>query len=143
MANVEKNKTGLVFEPFRLTDRSVMDVPFRIRGHKLRWISAAVQSVNNHRGWKQLRREDIPPEMLKELQREHFGLFTHDGDTIRYGDTVLAFMSFENFDKLQASKNKAANDQMSQVMTPSNRNVKVDKGETSFENKVTREFFDQ
>ncbi len=140
---MEKNSKGLIFEPHRITSDSVMDVPFRIKGHKLRWISGYVQSISSHRAWKQLKIDDIPPETLKKLKTDHFGLFSNDGATIRYGENVLAYMSLEQFDKVQADKQQRAHDQMGQVMTPSNKNVKVDKAQTKFENKVSREFFDQ
>ncbi len=138
----QKNKSGLIFEPYRLTAASIMDVPFRIKGHKLRWVSAAVESVRTHRTWRKLRREDIPAEMLKKLQLEHSALFRHDGDTIRYGENVLAYMSLEDFDRQKQEKEANANSQLSQVMAPKNRSVKVDKSETQFESKVSKEFFE-
>lgn len=141
----EKQGNGLKIVPHVVTGDSLMDVPFRIAGHQLRWISAYVQSANSHRIWKNLKKSDLDTKTWDALKDKYYGLFNHDGDTIRYGENVLSYAPLELLDKVNAEKRSEAKSQLGQVMRPKNKNVKVDQRETRVERgaDIGKDFFDK
>lgn len=140
-----QTKSGLKIIPHRITGGSTMDVPFRIEGHQLRWVSGAVQSLNTERPWKQLKKSDLDPKTWEMLKERFYGFFnsSHDGDTIRYGENVLSYAPLEIINQIKAEKNQLAQQQISRVMQPSNRKIKIDREETKIDRNISKEFFDK
>jgi hypothetical protein len=71
-----------------------MDLPFRIMGHKLRWVAARASEDKFTRPWKILRKSDLTSEIIRELESRSVNIF-RDGDTIRFGENVLAYATDE------------------------------------------------
>lgn len=140
---MQTTKNGLKIIPHRITGGSTMDVPFRIEGHQLRWVSGAVQSHNPDRPWKQLKKSDLDDKTWNLLKEQFYGFFNaNDGDTIRYGENVLSYCPLETVNKIRSEKNQLAREQLERVMKPSNKKIKIDREETKIDRNISKEFFD-
>ncbi len=138
-----KTTSGLKIIPHRITADSVMDVPFRIEGHQLRWISGAVQSVSSDRPWKPLKKSDIDQETWNKLKDKYFSFFNNDGDTIRYGENVLSYAPLHIINEIKQEKEQRAIQQRNQVLRPSNKKIKIDREETRIDRGISKDFFDK
>lgn len=142
----EKIKTvnGLQIIEHRMSKDAVMDVPFRIAGHQLRWVSPYVQSSNAHRQWRPLRKSDLDAATWNKMKERYMGFFNdNDGDTIRYGDLVLSYMPTGYHDAMKKEKQEIADMQYSKVYKPNNKNIKIDRQKTEITKEVSKDFFDR
>jgi hypothetical protein len=88
-----KTQTGskdLKFVPHSSNYNDSMDVPFRIVGHKLRWIAARASEDKFTRPWKVLKKSDLPANVVQDLESRSVNIF-RDGETVRFGENVLAY----------------------------------------------------
>lgn len=82
------------------------DPGFSINGHKLRWVSGAVESRRAGRAWVPLKVSFLPEKLRNSLKESHPSWFK-EGDTIRRGDTVLSFAPVKEIEeKVRADKSQ-------------------------------------
>jgi hypothetical protein len=82
------------------------DPGFTLKGHKLRWVSGAVESRRSGRAWVPLKVSALPKEIVKKLQDSNPSWF-REGDTIRRGDTVLNYAPIKEIEaKVRADKDQ-------------------------------------
>ena len=97
MSKTAANKNDLKFVDFKPNYNDSMDVPFRILGHKLRWLGARSNEDKFTRPYKILRKSDLSNDIIKRLEEKSINVF-RDGDTVRHGENVLGYCSNEAYD---------------------------------------------
>lgn len=93
------------------THRSVdnSDPGFALKGHKLRWLSGAVEARRAGRIWTTLKVSMLPEPVLKKIRETQPGWLS-TGDTIRKRDLVLAFAPLELVEERRRELRKQQND---------------------------------
>lgn len=84
--------------------RDNSDTGFAIKGHKLRWLSNAVEFRRSGRAWVPLRVSNLPKKVLDYL-KDYQPRWVGEGDTIRRRDLTLAYAPLEEIEKI-ARENK-------------------------------------
>lgn len=90
----------------RSVDQS--DPGFMLKGHKLRWVSAHVETRRAGRPWQPLKLSMLPENIVKHLEA-HQRAWLGDGDTIRKKDLTLAFAPLAEVEALQANRREIQN----------------------------------
>src|SRR5262245_59219301 len=114
-----------------MLDRDVTDIGFEIPGHKLKWISSTKQESGITRIWEILRRDDLDPEAVKQMERRNPTIFSN-GNTIRLGDLVLGYAPIDRVKEQRELMDMTARQRVQQVQRAphASRNVQVMKNET-------------
>lgn len=131
----------LKFVPHKTNHNDTLDVPFRIVGHKLRWVAGRQNEDKLSRVWKILRKSELPAHVVEDLQRRSVNIF-RDGETVRYGGLVLAYASDEAVAEAKARVQNEANSQLSSIGMDTNKRpgIRHDHRETSVERMGSSEF---
>lgn len=100
------------FKKHRPVDPS--DPGFTIPGAKLRWISGRVRERSGTDIWKQLRKSDMPKDLVEHIENHYPGAFSN-GDTVRRGngELILAYASVERVESHRRSIDQDTRDQAS------------------------------
>jgi hypothetical protein len=142
MSALEKSKGQMKFLTHRPKDK--LDPGFRIVGMKLRWIAATQTEDRMGRIWRVLRKEEMPPEILKQMRDGNRDMFGQD-NTIRSRELILAYATEEAVAEERRMNEALAKSQMAQVTSKSapggNKHVKVQEAELS--QVSSSEFFNQ
>lgn len=143
-----KNAKGWVFQSKPVNRNDLMDLPFTISGIKLRWL-AARKNENRHMNghWVQLRKGDIPKELLPRLQEVYPGMF-REGDLVRNGELVLGYSTIEHAKELRAELDRTAHEQYEKVFRrpaepTANDALSIDRKETGVGQVGGEEFFNK
>jgi len=120
-----------------------MDLPFRIVGHKLRWVAARASEDKFTRPWKILRKSELTPEIVRELESRSVNIF-RDGETIRFGENVLAYATDEAVAVAKARVDRETNAQRASigVETGQRPGIRISEKDTSVERVGSNEFND-
>lgn len=133
-----RTKTGFVVVPHKPTDK--MDVPFRIKGMKLRWIAPHQTEERMGGTWRVLRKTDLPEEALKRLNEINSFVFSN-GDSVRYKELVLGWVSDEQAASMKKENQEAAKAQMDTVRKKTSPGNGVKVTEATFSKGPDKEFF--
>jgi hypothetical protein len=130
MSALEKSKGQFKFITHRPKDK--LDPGFRIVGMKLRWIAATQTEDRMGRIWRVLRKEDLPPEVLKQMKDGNRDMFGQD-NTIRSRELTLAYATEEAVAEERRLVDQASRAQMAQVTSKTapggNKHMKVEEAE--------------
>jgi len=107
MSTKQVGSKSLKFVPHPANRKDPSDLPFRLLGHKFRWVAARSTEDRYTRPWVVLRKSDIPEDVIQELKSRNVNAF-RDGETIRWGENVLAYASNEEVAKLKAANEREA-----------------------------------
>lgn len=108
------SKGSNTFKLHRSADQS--DPGFTIVGKRLYWVYSYQTENDPGRPWAVLRREDIPDELVKHLERKNPALFKN-GQTISRGDLTLAYCTDDVYREMRNEQMQIAADQLSRVKT--------------------------
>lgn len=126
--------------PHKSTDK--LDVPFRIKGLKLRWL--APQQTEHRMGgtWQVLRPSSLDPETLKKLKEMNSFVFAN-GDTVRFHELVLGFVTEDQGKQMRKENKEKADEQINAVRKKGNigqgQDVRVT--ESTISKGMSKEFF--
>lgn len=131
----------LKFIPHKANHDDRLDVPFRIVGHKLRWVAARASEDKLTRVWKVLRKSELPASVVEDLERRSVNVF-RDGETIRFGGLVLAYASDEAVAEVRKRVQHESNSQIASIGMDNNKRpgIRHDHRETSVERMGSSEF---
>lgn len=110
MSTKQVGSKSLKFVPHSANRKDPSDIPFRILGHKFRWIAARASEDRYTRPWVVLKKSDLPEDVLSDIKSRNVNAF-RDGETIRWGENVLAYASNEEVAKLKAENEREAHAQ--------------------------------
>lgn len=108
MAKITKDQVEIT----RPVDRT--DPGFRIKGVRLRWLSADVSEIRYGRIWRVLRKEDMPKELIDHIESVNPGAF-RDGNTIKRKGLFLGWAPEEEALKYRRELDQAAYEQRNAV----------------------------
>lgn len=88
------------------------DPGFTIPGIKLRWISGRVRERSGTDIWRQLRKSDMPKELIDHIENHYPGAFS-SGDTVRRGsgELILAYAPMDRVVAHRRALDQATRDQ--------------------------------
>jgi len=136
-----KSKNNLKFVTHRPIDKS--DPGFKIVGCKLRWLASNQTEDRPGRIFRILRKSDLPPEILKQMEFHNRDMFNKD-EVIRNRELVLAWAPDEAVAEHKKDLAEAARRQMALVTSRAapgnNRNMRVEEAEVS---QAGEEYFKQ
>jgi len=112
------------------------DPGFMVKGHKLRWVSAAVEVRRTGRAWIPLKISALPETATKKLKETNPSWF-NAGDTIRRRDLVLCVAPAEEVDR-QKKENKE-NQKANEGVFQRNRKIGTGHVKTTDDVEVTQE----
>lgn len=120
-----KTAKGLKFVTHKPKDK--LDPGFQILGWKLRWIAATQTEDRYGRPHRVLKKEDLPADILKDMERSNPDFFARD-NTIRNRELVLAYCPIDVANNIRREMDQAARDQMARIKSlPSNsKGMKLD-----------------
>jgi hypothetical protein len=131
----------LKFVPKTTNPNDTMDVPFAIVGHKLRWVSGRASEDKFTRPWKVLRKSDLPLNIVEDLERRSINIF-RDGETVRFGECVLAYATEEAVKVIRDQNRREAQSQLQSIGMNSEKRpgVSYDQKDTGVERMGSTEF---
>lgn len=136
-----KTKGTMKFVTHRPIDKS--DPGFKIVGCKLRWLASNQTEDRPGRIFRILRKSDLPPEILKQMEHYNRDMFNKD-EVIRNRELVLAWAPEEAVAAHKKELAETARRQLAMVTsraTPgNNRNMRVEEAELT---QAGEEYFKQ
>lgn len=75
------------------------DPGFALKGFKLHWVSAHVETRRAGRMWQPLKLSMLPDNAVKKLKESNSSWFNSTGDVIRRRDLVLSFAPFKEVEE--------------------------------------------
>ena len=122
-------------------DSDVLDVPFRIKGFSLRWVSAYKTESRKDGLWKPLKKSALPPKVLELLEENFYALFS-DGDVIRNKELTLCYAPSsltKQIRERRLDKSKQSLQRVVQVSPQDANKIQIVEKETGWES--GQEFF--
>jgi hypothetical protein len=134
MSKAQVGSKSLTFVPHDCNREDTMDVPFRIKGHKLRWVAARASEDRFTRPWVILRKSELPQDVIDQLKSKSMNVF-RDGETVRHGENVLAYATEEAVARMKAEVERETQSLRSSIGVDSSKRPGVvhSKLETSVE----------
>ncbi len=128
----QQGSKDLKFVPYKTNVNDTMDVPFRILGHKLRWVSARASEDRFTRPWKILKKSELPENVIRDLESRSVNIF-RDGETVRFGENVLAYATDEACAEQKARVDADSRSQLASIGQNSDKRsgVRVSEKDTS------------
>lgn len=139
----QQGSKELKFVPHQANRNDTMDLPFRIVGHKLRWVAARSSEDKFTRPWMILKKSELPSDVIEDLKRKSINIF-RDGETVRFGENVLAYASDEACAKAKRIVDDDTRSLRESIGVNSNKRpgVQFDDRETSVQRVGSNDFTD-